>query len=62
MGAIGFAEIERTIFGRGLVAGGIHVEPLDGLGSSPVRAFVEPSGASGEFDLKRDWPTSVRPS
>jgi hypothetical protein len=49
LGAIGFAEIEQDVFGRGLVAGGHHVEPLDGIGFVAGTEFVEPSGGIGKL-------------
>jgi hypothetical protein len=49
LGAIGFAEIEEDVFGRGLVAGGHPVEPLDGIGFVASAEFVEPFGGFGEL-------------
>src|SRR6267378_4468926 len=49
LGAIGFAEIEENVFGQGLVAGGHHVEPLDGIGFVAGTEFVEPVGGFGEL-------------
>jgi len=52
LGAIGFAEIEEDILGRGLVAGRHHVEPLDGIGFVTGTEFVEPIGGFGELGLE----------
>jgi len=49
LGAIGFAEIEEDVLGRGLVAGGHPVEPLDGIGFVAGAEFVEPLGGFGEL-------------
>ena len=49
LGAIGFAEVEQDIFGRGLVAGGHHIEPLNGIGLVASAKFVEPFGGFGEL-------------
>src|SRR5258708_31004179 len=51
---MGFAEIEQDILGRWLVAGGHHVEPLDGIGFVAGAEFVEPFGRIGELRLKLD--------
>ena len=32
LGAVGFFQVEENILGRRLVAGGHHVEPLNGIG------------------------------
>jgi len=37
------------ILGRGLVAGGHHVEPLDGIGLVTSAELVEPLGGIGEL-------------
>src|SRR6266403_5508256 len=42
LGAIGFTEIEQDVFGRRLVAGRHHIEPLDGVGFVASTEFVEP--------------------
>src|SRR3989440_1495494 len=52
LAAIGFAEIEEDIFGRGLVARGHHVEPLDGVGLVAGAEFVKPFGGFGKLGLK----------
>src|SRR5260370_11802647 len=44
LGAIGFAEVEEDVLGRGLVAWGHHVEPLDGIWLVAGAGFVEPFG------------------
>ncbi len=49
LGAIGFAEVEEDAFGRGLVARGHHVEPLDGIGLVAGAEFVEIVGSVGEL-------------
>ena len=54
MRAIGFAEIEENVFGWGLVAGGHHVEPLDGIGFVAGAEFVGPSRGCGKLRLKLD--------
>ena len=50
--AIGFAEVEEDVFGRGLVAWGHHVEPLDGIGFVAGAEFVEPFGGFSELGNK----------
>jgi len=50
--AIGFAEVEEDVFGRGLVAWGHHVEPLDGIGLVAGAEFVEPFGGFGKLREK----------
>ena len=50
--AIRFAEIEQDVFGRGLVAGGHPVEPLNGIGFVAGAEFVEPFGGLGKLRLK----------
>jgi len=50
--AIGFAEIEEDVLGRRLVAGGHHVQPLDGIGLVTGAEFVEPLGGFGELGKK----------
>ncbi len=52
LATIGFAEIEQNIFGWRLVAGGHHVEPLDGIGFIAGAEFVEPFGRIGKLRLK----------
>ncbi len=47
--AIGFAKVEQDVLGRGLVAGGHHVEPLDGIGFVAGAEFVEPFGSFGKL-------------
>ena len=47
--AVGFAEVEEDAFGRRLVAGGHHVEPLDGIGFVAGAKFVEVGGRVGEL-------------
>src|SRR5437773_4116642 len=54
LGAIGFAQIEQHIFWRGLVAGGHHIEPLDGIGFVAGTEFVEPFGGISKLRLKLD--------
>ena len=49
LGTIGFAEVEEDVFGRGLVARGHHVEPLDGIGFVSGAEFVEPVGSFREL-------------
>jgi len=49
LGAVGFAEVEEDAFGRGLVAGGHHVEPLDGVGLVAGAEFVEIAGGVREL-------------
>jgi hypothetical protein len=49
LGAIGFLQVEENVFGRGLVAWGHHVEPLDGIGFVTGAEFVEPIGGVGEL-------------
>src|SRR6266513_3209679 len=52
LGAIGFTEIEEDVFGRRLVAGRHHVEPLDGVGFVASTEFVEPFRGFGKLGLK----------
>ncbi len=47
--AIGFAEIEVDVFGRWLVAGRLHVEPLEGIGFFAGERLVEIVGGIGEL-------------
>ncbi len=47
--AIGFAEIEKDVLRRGLVAGGHHVKPLDGIGLIARAKFVEVFGRVGKL-------------
>ena len=49
LGAVGFAEVEEDAFGRRLVTGGHHVEPLDGVGLVAGAKFVEVGGGVGEL-------------
>jgi len=49
LGAVGFAKVEEDVFGRRLVAGRGHVEPLDGIGLVAGAEFVEPGGGVGEL-------------
>jgi len=49
LGAIGFAEVEKDVFRRGLVAGGHHVQPLDGIGFVAGAKLVEPFGGFEEL-------------
>ena len=52
LGAIGFAEIEEDVLRWRLVAGGHHVEPLDGIGLVAGAEFVKPFGGFGELGEK----------
>ena len=52
LGAIGFFQVEEDVFGRWLVAGGHHVEPLDGIGFVAGAEFVEPGGGIGELGVE----------
>src|SRR2546429_6723648 len=52
LGAIGFAEVEENVFGRGLMARGHHVQPLNGIGLVTGAEFVEPFGGFGELGKK----------
>ena len=52
LGAIGFAKVEQNVFGRGLVAGGHHVQPLNGIRLVAGAEFVEPFGGFGKLRLK----------
>src|SRR5713226_4636665 len=52
LGAIGFAEIEEDVLRWRLVAGGHHVEPLDGIGFVAGAEFVEPIGGFGELGME----------
>ena len=54
LGAIGFFQVEEDVFGRGLVAWGHHVEPLDGIGFVAGAEFVEPFGGVGELGVELD--------
>jgi len=54
LGAVGFAKIEQDIFWRGLVAGGHHVEPLDGVGFVAGAEFIEPFRRIDKLRLKLD--------
>ena len=46
---VGFFQVEEDFFGWGLVAGGHHVEPLEGIGFVAGAEFVEELGGVGEF-------------
>ena len=46
---VGFFKVEEDFFGWGLVAGGHHVEPLEGVGFVAGAEFVEEFGGVGEF-------------
>ena len=39
--AIGFAKIEMNVFRRRLVAGGLHIEPLERIGFFAGAGFIE---------------------
>jgi hypothetical protein len=52
LGAIGFFQVEEDVFGRGLMAGRHHVQPLDGIGFVAGAKFVEPVGGIGELGLE----------
>ena len=52
LGAIGFFQVEEDVFGRGLVAWGHHVGPLDGIGFVTGAEFVEPAGGAGELGVE----------
>jgi len=47
--AIGFGEIEANVFGRRLMAGGHHVEPLEGIRFFAGAGLVEIVGGVGEL-------------
>ena len=49
LGAVGFAEVQEDAFGRGLMAGRHHVEPLDGVGLVAGAEFVEVVGGVWEL-------------
>jgi hypothetical protein len=61
LGTIGFTEVEEDVFGRGLVAGGHHVQPLDGIGLVAGAEFVEPLGGFGELreELRGDFGANL---
>jgi len=44
--------MEENVFGRRLVPGGLHVEPLYGIGFVTGAEFVEPFGGIGKLRLK----------
>jgi hypothetical protein len=46
---VGFAEIEMNVFGRGLVAGRLHIEPLEGIGFFAGERLIEIVGGIGEL-------------
>ena len=52
LGAIGFAEVEEDVFGRGLMARRLHIQPLNGIGLVTSAEFVEPLGGIGELGKK----------
>lgn len=52
LGTIGFAEIEKDAFGRRLVAGRHHVQPLDGVGFVAGAKFFEVGVSVGELRKK----------
>jgi len=52
LGKIGFFQVEEDVFGRGLVAWGHHVEPLDRVGFVAGAEFVEPIGGVGELGVE----------
>jgi hypothetical protein len=52
LGAIGFAEVEQDVFGRGLMAWRHHVKPLDGVGFVAGAEFVEPFGGIGKLRVE----------
>jgi len=52
--AIGFFQVEEDVFGRGLVAWGHHIEPLDGIGLVAGAEFVEPLWGIGELGMELD--------
>jgi hypothetical protein len=54
LGAISFFQVEKDVFGRGLVAWGQHVEPLDGIGFVAGAEFVEPIGGVSELGVELD--------
>jgi len=49
LGAIAFPKVKEDVFRRGLVAGGHHVQPLDGIGLITGAEFVKPLGGFGEL-------------
>ena len=65
LGTICLAEVEEDVLGRGLVARGHHVEPLDGIGFVACAEFVEPIGGLGELreklagDFRADFVTAA---
>jgi hypothetical protein len=52
--AIGFAEIEQDVLGRGLVARGHPIEPLNRIGFVAGAELIEPFGGIGKLGLKLD--------
>ena len=54
LSTISFAKVEEDALGRGLVAGGHHIEPLDGIGFVAGTEFVEPFGGISKLRLKLD--------
>lgn len=49
LGAVGFAEVEADVFGRRLVAGRHHIEPLERIGLFAAARFIEPFGGVSEL-------------
>ena len=47
--AIGFTQIQVNIFRRRLVAGRLHIEPLEGIGFFAGAGFIEIGGGIGEL-------------
>jgi hypothetical protein len=54
LGPIGFGKIEVDVFGRRLVAGGHHVEPLERIGFFAGPGLVEKIGGIGELGCELD--------
>jgi len=52
LGAVGFAKIEEDAFGRRLVAGRLHVEPLKRVGLVTGTEFVKPFGCVGKLRVE----------
>src|SRR5260370_826651 len=52
LGTIRLTEIEECVRGRGLVAGGHPIEPLDGIGLVGGAEFVEPFGGFGKLGVE----------
>ena len=49
LATVSFAEIEADVFGRRLVAGRHHGEPLEGIGLFAGAGLVEPTGGIGKL-------------